>query len=494
MEPDSELAKVVDEIFSKINEGKPIDVCIATSPRLHDKVVPLLYTGYYISTLPKIQPSGEFLMTAKGRLMARLQEEERMAVNSKTQTKPTSSLFKEFSLAMQQVWQAIIGVKRIAVPVAIGLILIIVSAFGISNFISPAPALADGCTLSIISGNVEISGTAAGSQAGTNGMTLDVGTRVKTATDSSALLTFFDGSTVELKSDTDIEITQLESKDGESVTIVLKQWVGRTWSTVVKMADKGSRYQIDTPSAVALVRGTQFLVDVDDTGRTMAHTTRGLVSVFAEGEEVLVPPGQVTTVETSNPPSEPEDAPDPEDMPQPQSDQHPDNQGGSSNWAQNYNDTNKGVNSDWGQNTGNANGSENSNRGGNANPGDNSNAGGNAIPDDNSNAGGNANPGDNSNAGGNAIPGDNSNAGGNANPGDNSNAGGNANPGDNSNAGGNANPGDNSNAGGNANPGDNSNASGNANPGDNSNTGDNANPGDNPNADNGPSNDKDKDK
>jgi hypothetical protein len=493
MERDAQLAKALDECLDSINEGKPIDVCVAASPRLHDKVAPLLYTGHYISTVPKVEASEEFRRTAKGRLIARLQEEERLTAITKTQTKPASSFLKELNLVMNRVWQSVMGVKRIALPVAIGLVLIIVSAFSINNFMSPSPALADGCTLSIISGNVEISGQAS-NQAGTDGMTLNAGTRIKTMPDSSALLTFFDGSTVELKSDTEIEITRLESNNGKAVTIVLKQWVGRTWSTVVKMADKGSRYQIETPSAVALVRGTQFLIDVDNTGRTREHTTQGLVSVSAKGEEVLVPPGQVTIVETGTPPSEPVNEPEPEDVPGKQPNQQPDNKGGASEWAQSKGDNQSNGNSNDNDNSNpdsntNANGSDNGNVDANGN--DNGNSGNNdnasSSGDNNGNGNGNANGiangNDNSNAGGNgnANGSDNDNSGGsgnanNYNYGGSGNSGnGNANGNDNGNPGGN----DNSNSGGN----DNSNSGGN----DNSNSGgnDNSNSGGNDNSNSG---------
>jgi hypothetical protein len=528
MEPDAQLAKVLDECLARINEGKPIDVCVAASPRLHDEVAPLLYTGHYISTQPKIEPSEEFRRTAKERLMARLQEEEKQAANIKVQTRHASSFLQEFNSAMHRAWQAVIGAKRIALPVAIGLILVIVSAFSINNFMSPSPALADGCTLSIISGTVEISGQAAGSQSGTDGMTLDVGTRVKTAPDSSALLTFFDGSTVELKSGTEIEITRLESNDGKAVTIVLKQWVGRTWSTVVKMVDKGSRYEIETPSAVALVRGTQFVIDVDDTGRTQEHTTQGLVSVSAHGEEVLVPPGKATTVEINNPPSEPADAPEPEDAPQEKSHQQQDSSGSDKTLPEVYgqvinnsSDTGsvnsqgnagidnigQGQDNSGGQGNGNTDGTiednntendqdgsdsqdqdnNNSQNNGNSNSGGNGN--GNANGNDNSNSGGNANGNSygNGNSGGNANG--NSNGGDNGNSGSNGNANGgdsgNTNGSDNSNSGGNdngnTNGSDNNNSGsnGNANGSDNGNSggggNGNSNGGDNNNSGSNGN-------------------
>jgi hypothetical protein len=479
MEPDAQLAKALDECLDRISEGKPIDVCVAASPRLHDKVAPLLYTGHYISTVPKVKASEEFRRAAKERLIARLQEEERLTVITNTQIKPASSFLKELNLVMNRVWQSVMGVKRVALPVAIGLVLIIVSAFSINSFMSPSPALADGCTLSIISGNVEISGQA-GSQSGTNGMTLNAGTRVKTGTDSSALLTFFDGSTVELKSDTEIEITRLESDNGKAVTIVLKQWVGRTWSTVVKMADKGSRYQIDTPSAVALVRGTQFLVDVDETGRTVEHTTQGLVSISANGEEVLVPPGQVTIVETGTPPSEPVNEPEPEDAPGKQPSQPPDNKGGASDWAHSKGDNQSNGNSSGNDNSspdsnGNANGSDNSNADANSNDngnsGNNDNASSSSDNNGNGNSNDNTNGNDNSNSGGN----DNGNSSGN----DNGNSGGN----DNGNSGGN----DNGNSGGNDNGNSSGNDNGNSSGNDNGNSGgnDNGNSGGNDNGNSG---------
>jgi hypothetical protein len=71
------------------------------------------------------------------------------------------------------------------------------------------------------------------------------------------------------------------------------------------MADDGSRYQINTPSAVAVAHGTRFLVDVDKTGQTTEQTTEGLVSVIAQGEQVFVPAGLVAVVEPGATPTEP---------------------------------------------------------------------------------------------------------------------------------------------------------------------------------------------
>jgi len=322
MEPDTQLAKALDECLARMREGKSVDICLAANTEMHEQVEPLLYTGQFIASLPKVEPSEEYRRTAKGRLMARLHEEANQAKHARAAAKPAVSLLDDITINIHQLWQTIAGARRVALPVALGLILIIVSTISAINFLSPSPTLADGCTLSIINGTVEIQAPAVGDKLqGTDGMTLNVGTRVKTALDSTALLTFFDGSTLIVEPGTEIEIQQLQSSDKKSVTIVLKQWMGRTWSHVVKMLDKGSRYEIETPSAVALVRGTRFLVDVNEEGKTREQTTEGLVSVTAQGEEVFVPAGQITIIEPGTTPSEPTITVNPEKEPQVQANQ-----------------------------------------------------------------------------------------------------------------------------------------------------------------------------
>lgn len=313
MEPEAKLAKILDECLARISEGKTVDVCVAGNPDMPE-LEHLLYTGLFVNTVPGVRPSEEFRRTAKGRLMARLHEETNRVKRVEVKAEWGISLLDGLTVATQGLWQAVAGVRKVAIPVAIGLLLIITTVLGASNFISPSSTLASGCTLSILSGTVEIQSPETDSiQQGTEGMTIDTGTRVKTEQDSRALLTFFDGSTLTIEPGTDIEIKQLEHDDEETITIVLKQWMGNTWSRVVKMADSGSHYEIQTPSAVALVRGTRFLTEVNEAGETRVHTTEGLVSVSAHGDEVFVPAGRQTTVESGTSPSEPIIASDPED-------------------------------------------------------------------------------------------------------------------------------------------------------------------------------------
>jgi len=106
---------------------------------------------------------------------------------------------------------------------------------------------------------------------------------------SYALLTFFEGSTIKLEPNTDVEIPRVESAEGGGTEIALKQWLGRTWSRVVKMMDPNSSYEIQTPSAIALVRGTFFTTEVDEAGSTIVQVKEGAVTVAAQVEDVDTP-------------------------------------------------------------------------------------------------------------------------------------------------------------------------------------------------------------
>jgi len=303
MEP--ELAKILDECIDRINDTTSIEVCLAYHPKIRKELEPLLYTSKAISDTARIQPSEEFRKTAKGRLMTRIIEE---GIHEKG-TGWKSSMFpflNAFTEAFNSFWRSIDGAKRVTIPAVLTLIMIFISVLGVANAIPATSSMNAGCTLTVLNGTVDVlTPEFKVSQQGIDGMTLDVGTRVITAQDSKALLTFFDGSTLIIESGTDIEIQELEATAEQPVTIVLNQLIGKTWSRVVKMTDIGSHYEIKTPSAVAVVRGTYFSTEVDEQGETEVHTREGLVSVFAHGDEVLVSPGRLTTVTLGAPPSKP---------------------------------------------------------------------------------------------------------------------------------------------------------------------------------------------
>ena len=159
--------------------------------------------------------------------------------------------------------------------------------------------------LSIVGGNVLIQkADNTNWNNGTNGMILKAGDRIKTDSGATATITFFDGSTINLNSNTEISLDTLINKSS-SKSIELSQEIGETISHAVKLMDPTSKYQITTPSAVAAVGGTIMQVLVNNDGSTSVANVEGNVNVTAQGKEVIIPAGEHSIVNVGQGPSEP---------------------------------------------------------------------------------------------------------------------------------------------------------------------------------------------
>ena len=123
-------------------------------------------------------------------------------------------------------------------------------------------------------------------------MTLEPGDRIKTGTKSNAVITFFEGSTIELKANAEIAVTEFNVADGTgSTTIKLRQEIGKTRSRVEKLIDPASRYEIETPAGAAVVRGSVGDVHVAMNGTTTIFAVEGQWFAVAQGKEKRVPEG-----------------------------------------------------------------------------------------------------------------------------------------------------------------------------------------------------------
>jgi uncharacterized protein (DUF736 family) len=162
-------------------------------------------------------------------------------------------------------------------------------------------------TLSIIGGKIQVqTKDSLAWEKAEDGMMLEPGSRVRTAPDSYASISFAQGATTKLEPGTDLIIAKLENnQDKKPDTVVLQQQSGRTWNQVAKIADDNYHFQIQTPSADVKVRGTLFATEVDESGKTIVQTTEGAVNVSAQGQEVQVPAGQQTMVKPGAAPSLP---------------------------------------------------------------------------------------------------------------------------------------------------------------------------------------------
>jgi len=300
----SKLYKAFDDCLKLMGNGETIEACLAEYPHLRSQLVPLLHDASSIAAVPRLSSSDEFRKLSKARLITRLQERSIQAEKARSMSSWPGTVWGILE-------RIITGPARVAIPVTLVLALALqgLFLFGTARFSAPAttPALSAQCTLSDLTGNAELQvpGSSAWEEA-KNGVTLQAGSRVRTSPDSSALLTFFNGTTIELEPGTDLVVKQLETgSQNQPTVIVLKQWLGRTVNRVTRMADPGSLYGIETSSAYIMVRGTVFSTEVDETGKTTVQTFKGLVSVSAEGKEVYLPAGQQTEVEPGVTPSEP---------------------------------------------------------------------------------------------------------------------------------------------------------------------------------------------
>jgi len=301
----AKLSKAFDESLARIKKGEAVKACLGEYPPLRQQLVPLLHTAFSIGAVPKVTASDDFRKLSKGRLMARLRESCIQAEKSRQ----AKSAYHGLGVLWRGLERAITGPGKVAIPVTLALLLALQSLFifGKLDFMLPSPTLASQATLSVLTGGVELQSRGSSTwEEAENGMTVAAGSRLKTAPNSQALLTFFEGTTIKLEPTTDLVVEQVEGGgENQPLVIVLKQRVGKTWSRVEKLVDPGSHYEIQTPSAAILVRGTLFVTEVDETGATRVQTIEGLVGVTAQGQEVYLPAGQQTAVEPGAPPSEP---------------------------------------------------------------------------------------------------------------------------------------------------------------------------------------------
>jgi len=162
------------------------------------------------------------------------------------------------------------------------------------------------CKVSSVSGDVQVlrSGSTESVKA-TNGMELAVGDTITTESNGSSNLTFFDGSVMEIKASSEILVNELSTASTGSTAVGLKELVGSTINRIGKLVDSSSKYEVETPAAVAVVRGTTFDLVVQQTGFTTLKSEEGSVSFTASGVTVTVNKGFQSSAAMGGTPSTP---------------------------------------------------------------------------------------------------------------------------------------------------------------------------------------------
>lgn len=122
---------------------------------------------------------------------------------------------------------------------------------------------------------------------------------VKASADGRAVLTFFDGSTLTVDPGSVVRVTTLNRLASGGIQVTIEQTLGRSWASVSKLKTPDSKFEIQTPTSTAAVRGTAFETNVQrrpDGSLAVTYTADDgqlLVSAVAGGQTTVTPNTQV---------------------------------------------------------------------------------------------------------------------------------------------------------------------------------------------------------
>jgi len=133
----------------------------------------------------------------------------------------------------------------------------------LSGVAAPLPVAAqvqDGATMTVLRGDVAVvRGDGTATQPAPSGTVVRPGDEIRTLSRSGAAITFFVGTEIELGEETTLAVERA-ARDGDRVDISLRQVFGVSLHRVHSLTDPGSSYRVEVGGAVAVVRGTEFLI------------------------------------------------------------------------------------------------------------------------------------------------------------------------------------------------------------------------------------------
>ena len=197
------------------------------------------------------------------------------------------------------------GRRRVLIAAVIAALVVVPAALVISQ----QRASSASTILSILDGTASVARGAAAFVSASDGDIVSTGDRVQTADRSHAMVSFFDGSTLEIEPATTVQIEEAQGAASGAIAIRIAQTLGRTWASVQKLTRVDSKFEIRTPTLTAAVRGTGFITEVLADGTSSVQTTDGTVQVTAQGQTVSVGAGQTTIAPPNGPPSAPASSP-----------------------------------------------------------------------------------------------------------------------------------------------------------------------------------------
>jgi hypothetical protein len=135
---------------------------------------------------------------------------------------------------------------------------------------------------------------------------LSIGDEVRTGPSAQMTLELQDGSYIVISENTTLKI---EEYWGSSVRNLMRVMLGKVRFHIQKLGGRPNPYRVNTPTALIAVKGTEFVVTVDDTSdRTEVWTYEGRVTVKSSEDsdrEVILDAGRKTLVRAGEHPMMP---------------------------------------------------------------------------------------------------------------------------------------------------------------------------------------------
>ncbi len=111
---------------------------------------------------------------------------------------------------------------------------------------------------------------------------------------STVTLAYYEGSRTLVGPDSELVVNTLGKSSG-SLQVLLSQSAGMTSNAVVPLTGNASYFNINTPSGLVVVHGTNFNVDVTPGGEVLFAVVHGKVQVKNDLSEVFLLSGQATS-------------------------------------------------------------------------------------------------------------------------------------------------------------------------------------------------------
>ncbi|CAH2029838.1 FecR domain-containing protein [Trichlorobacter ammonificans] len=136
------------------------------------------------------------------------------------------------------------------------------------------------------------------------------GSALKTEADSDVEVRFADGTTFTMRENS--ELTVAQSVEGPLHLLrSLRLSAGKVISRIQSATGRASRYEVETPSVLAAVRGTSYRVALDEALTTRVESLEHAIDVSSQGASLLLPEGTGTVVPVNARPLPPVTLPTP---------------------------------------------------------------------------------------------------------------------------------------------------------------------------------------